>query len=196
MNRILLFLLLVFIVSSCKEDPIYLPKPRLFPKVEYPVKEYQKFAESYCDFTFEYPSYAYIEQEESFFNEKPIHPCWFDIVIPSLNGSIHCSYFEIKGKESFDKLIKDAFNLTGKHNIKADFRDEMLIEKPNDVSGIIFDVSGPVASPTQFYLTDSTKHFLRGALYFNNKVQPDSMAPVYEFLKEDIAKLIETFEWQ
>ena len=96
----------------------------------------------------------------------------------------------------FDKLVKDAFKLSGKHNIKANYRDEMVIKKENHVSGIIFDIAGPVASPTQFYLTDSTNHFLRGALYFNNRVEPDSMAPIYEFIKKDIAKLIETFSWQ
>ena len=186
---------LIIFLHACHEDPWLVPKPRLFPKVEYPEKEYQTFKETYCEFSFEYPKYAYIEQEKSFFNEKPIHPCWFDIVIPAFNGRIHCSYFEIHNQEEFDKLVKDAFNLTGKHNIKANFRDEMLIEKNNQVSGIIFDVDGPVASPTQFYLTDSTRHFFRGALYFHNKVQPDSMAPIYEFIKKDIAKLIETFSW-
>lgn len=181
---------------SCQEESNRIPKPRMFPKVEYPVKEYQKFEQSYCNFTFDFPVYASIEKEESFFEEKPLNPCWFDIVIPSLNGRIHCSYFDIKNDQSFDKLVSDAFKLTGQHNIKANYRDEMLIEKPNNVSGVIFDVDGPVASPTQFYLTDSTNHFLRGALYFNNKVDPDSMAPVHDFIKRDIAKMIETFSWK
>ena len=194
--RISWILLLVMFVLSCKEEPTYVPKPRLFPKVEYPEKSYQEFDFDYCKMSFEYPTYAYIEQETNFFNEDPLHPCWFDIVVPDLNGRIHCSYFEINSQEDFDKLIKDAFSLTGKHNIKANFRDEMRIEKPNNVSGIIFDVAGPVASPAQFFLTDSTNHFLRGALYFNNVVRPDSMAPVYEFLKDDIARLIETFSWE
>jgi len=194
-NNILLALILLMFIS-CQEESNRIPKPRMFPKVEYPVKEYQKFEQSYCNFTFDFPVYASIEKEESFFEEKPLNPCWFDIVIPSLNGRIHCSYFDIKNDQSFDKLVSDAFKLTGQHNIKANYRDEMLIEKPNNVSGVIFDVDGPVASPTQFYLTDSTNHFLRGALYFNNKVDPDSMAPVHDFIKRDIAKMIETFSWK
>ena len=190
-----LLIIILSVLFSCRQEQALMPKPRLFPKIDFPEKEYQKFEEGYCNMTFDYPSYAHIEKEDNFFNEAPLHPCWFDIVVPSLNSRIHCSYIELNSQNDFDKAIKDAFNLAGKHNIKADYRDEMVIKKSEDVSGIIFDLHGPVATPAQFFLTDSTKHFVRGALYFNNKVQPDSMAPVYEFMKQDIARLVESFEW-
>ena len=61
-----------------------------------------------------------------------------------------------------------------------------------------FDVDGPVASPIQFYLTDSLQqqHFIRGAFYFNSRAEPDSLAPVLSFIKEDIQVMLQSFQWE
>ncbi len=195
MNRFLSVLILgVLLFQSC-EEVIYTPKPRAYPKVVYPEKVYQSFDKNYCKFTFEYPEYAKIEQDTLFFNEKPVDPCWFDILIPAFNAKIHCSYYPINSVNTFDKLNSDAFDLASKHNLKANYIDDLVIKKPNGVSGIAFNLEGEVASPFQFFLTDSTTHFVRGALYFNTQSRPDSLAPVKDFVKTDIMHLINTFEW-
>ncbi|MBK8720949.1 MAG: hypothetical protein IPL95_01290 [Saprospiraceae bacterium] len=186
--------LMAILFFSCEDAP-YVPKPKVYPKINFPEKKYQPFDKNYCKFSFEYPVYAQIQQDTMFFEEKPNNPCWFNIHFPELNADIHCSYYNITGKKSFDKLVNDAHELANKHNIKADYIDEMKIQKPNHVSGFVFDIEGPAASPFQFYLTDSTRHFMRGSLYINAKTNPDSLAPVYKFLKEDILQLINTFEW-
>lgn len=100
------------------------------------------------------------------------------------------------GENTLDKLIGDAFILASKHNVKADFREEVLIRKPNHVNGLMFNIEGPVASSINFYLTDSINHFVRASLYFKNTVNPDSIAPVLDFVREDIEKIITTFEWK
>ena len=164
--------------------------------MEYPEKNYQKFTEPYCNFTFEYPSYAHIEQEKSFFNEKPIHPCWFDIFMPQFDAKIHCSYYPINETNNFDQLTSDAFTMANQHNLKANYIDDLIISKPNRVGGIVFNIEGPVASPFQFFLSDSTSHFLRGALYFNTQARPDSLQPVIDFVKTDIMHMINTFDWK
>jgi len=187
--------LFVFIVS-CADQGAPIPKPRLYPRVIFPVKEYQKFDETYCDFTFEYPSYAEIIQDTIFFGEAPLNPCWFDIVIKELNGKVHCSYFPISKPADLEGYVNDAFKFSSKHNDKADFRDEMVITKPNDVSGILFEMGGQVATPVHFFLTDSINHYFRASMYFYSPTNPDSMDIVHEFVKTDIAKMIETFEWQ
>jgi len=64
------------------------------------------------------------------------------------------------------------------------------------VYGIVYNVEGPAASPYQFFVTDSTHHFLRGALYFNTQARPDSLAPVAAFMKADVNRLIETLKWK
>ncbi len=183
-------------LTACGPDIVPIPKPRAFPRVHYPVKNYQSFNENYCGFTFQYPAYARVEQDTLFFNEKPAHSCWFDIFISEFDARVHCSYYPISGNENFENLREDAFKMVQKHNIKASYIDEFRIQKPNSVQGFVFNIEGPAASPFQFYLTDSTNHFLRGALYFNTQARPDSLAPIFNFVKEDIMHMINTFEWQ
>lgn len=94
------------------------------------------------------------------------------------------------------KLIDDAFNMTNKHSIKASGIDDSLIVTPYNVHGMFFKVEGDVATANQFFLTDSTKNFLRGALYFDATPNEDSLRPVNNFLVEDMKHLINTFKWK
>jgi gliding motility-associated lipoprotein GldD len=192
-NSIWLLLLIVF--AACKEE-IAMPKPRMYPRVIFPEHSYQPFDENYCHFNFEMPKYAKVEQDTTFFDEKPADPCWFNLDIPELNAKLYCSYYPITAQNPLEKLRNDAFKIASKHNIKADFIDELPISKPDGTSGFIFNLEGPVASPFQFYLTDSTHHFLHGSLYINAQVNTDSLAPVIEFLKVDVMHAINTLTWK
>ena len=196
--RFLLFIFIIIVTANACEDPIYTPKPRAYPKVVYPEKAYQAFTEGYCDFTFEYPRYAIIEQDKDFFDEAPLHPCWFNVYMPDFEGRIYCSYIPVTDEKPFDELKRDAFNMTDWHTKRATYIDEFPINKPNGVKGMLFKVDGPAASPVQFFLTDSLNqtHFLRGALYFDTKIQPDSLAPIYDFVTKDVEHLLQTFEWK
>lgn len=186
----------VLICISCNGEQVENPKPRAFPKVVFPERNIEKFSSEECPFTFQYMDYAVIEKKETFFDEKPLSPCWFDLSLPDFNGRIHVSYIEIDSPKHFDKLVADAFKLSGKHNVKANYIDEMKFKNENNASGVIFNLEGPVASPFQFYMTDSTDHFLRGSLYLNTQVRPDSLAPIYDFLKKDITLILNTLEWE
>ncbi|GJM31773.1 MAG: gliding motility lipoprotein GldD [Saprospiraceae bacterium] len=194
MRAFLFFMLTGFLFTAC-EEPAMVPKPRGFPRVVYPEKSYQSFDKDYCSFTFDYPTYAVIQQDTSFFGETPAHPCWFDIYFPDFDSRLHCSFYPISKEKDFSTLKKDAFEMADWHNKRANYIDEIPINLNNQVSGFIFEMQGPAASPIQFYLTDSTRHFMRGALYFNTQTRPDSLAPVYLFLKNDVFKMIETFRW-
>ncbi len=196
-RNLVLFLLIIFagIIISCQDGPVLAPKPRAFPKIDFPEPEFVAFNEDFCQFTFERPAYTEVEQDTLFFDEKPNDPCWFNLYYPMFNCRIHCSYYPISDENPFSKLNNDAHKLAMEHNRKATYIDEMRLEKPNHVYGFIFNLEGPVATPFQFYLTDSTRHFLRGALYFNTQVRPDSLAPLYEFVKNDITHMINTFAW-
>lgn len=187
---------MVLIVTSCN-DPIYVPKPRMYPRVNFPQGDNIVIQQEYCNLTFEFPDYANVERDSFFFEGQPSDPCWFDLQIPALNAEIHCSYSPIENRDKFDDLINDAFKLAGKHNIKANYRKESLIEnKMENVYGLLFNIEGPVATPIQFYLTDSTTNFFRGSLYFNDKVDPDSTQVLVDFLSLDINHMIETFKWK
>lgn len=193
-----LLVVVLAIMQSCTGEPLLSPKPRAFPKVEYPNKEYRQLDTVFCDFTFEYPTYAEIQQKTQFFDEKPVNSCWFDIYVPKFDCAIHCSYYPIEKQEgkSFEDLKQDAFKLTDYHNKKANYINPVPIELNPDKKGFIFEIDGPVASPYQFYLSDGNKHFLRGALYFNTRIHTDSLAPIYDFLKKDINHLVATLQWK
>lgn len=183
--------------ASCVEETSTLPKPRAYPRVEFPTGQPAAFALEVCPFTFARPSYTRVERDTTYFDEAPAHPCWFDLVTPRLNGRVHFSYYPIDSEDAFDDLRDDAFDLAGKHTIVASYIDEQAISRPEaNVSGFAFDIEGDVASPFQFYVTDSTRHFLRGALYVNAQARADSLAPVYAFLRDDLLEVVETLAWE
>jgi gliding motility-associated lipoprotein GldD len=86
--------------------------------------------------------------------------------------------------------------MTNKNTVKAYSIDDSLITNPNNVNGIFFKLGGDVATANQFFLTDSTKHFLRGALYFDATPNEDSLSIVSRFLIDDVRHLINTFKWK
>ncbi len=194
MNHLLWIVCLCCLVGSCTSE-LPDPKPRGYPKVEYPDRTYQQFDTGFCAFAFEYPAYATVEQDTAFFEEVPANPCWFDLYFQDFEGRIHFSYYPIDSEANWETLRDDAFEMADVHQKRANSIDEIRISKPGGVGGLAFDIKGPAASPYQFFLTDSSKHFLRAALYFNTQARPDSLAPIVEFVKEDISHLIETFEW-
>lgn len=93
-------------------------------------------------------------------------------------------------------MVNDAYNLTYKHSLKASFIDDSLFRTPNNVTGVMFKVGGDAATASQFYLTDSIHHFLRGALYFDAPPNEDSLKPSNDFIVEDLRHMINTFEWK
>ena len=192
---VMLFVLMLFI--TCANEPVIVPKPRIYPKIEFPAKNYIPFISPSCPFEMEIPSYFEFVKDSSSFEIKPNSFCWFDLRCESLNASYHLSYLPIESRASYDELVSDAFELVDKHNVKANYRRERLVSLSNkNLYGLIFEIDGPVASPFQFYLTDSTHHFLRGSLYFKTKVNQDSLAPALLFIKNDFEHMLETFSWK
>lgn len=176
--------------------PAQLPKPKGYFKIHFPEKAYQTYSNTDCPFTFNYPVYGVISRDTSFFDSIPKDPCWMNIDIPSLNSTIYLSYKDIGGKNDLAKLVDDAHKLTFRHTVKADFIDESEINNQHGVYGLLYDVGGNAASAVQFFLTDSTTHFIRGSLYFNTVPNADSLAPAVSFLKDDIVEMIKTFRWK
>lgn len=191
-------LVLFTLFTACSTDgPPPTPKPRAFPKIDYPNYTYQSFDKDYCSFTFQYPTYAEVIQDNSFFADQPVHPCWFDLYIPAFDSRLHCSYVEVGADKSLDQLRSDAFEMADYHTKRANYIDELRIDRKDEaeVEGFAFAIEGPAATPFQFYLTDGEDHFFRASLYFNTQVRPDSLRPIYDFVRKDIMKMIETFAW-
>lgn len=185
-----LFLLLGF---SC--NSVFTPKPRGYFKIDFPKHEYKSFDQAGFPYSFEYPVYASIVRDTSFFESKPENPYWINIDFPRFNARIYISYKEI-GPNSFDRLKDDAYKMTFKHSYKATSIDDSVMKTPLGVSGIFFNVGGNAATAKQFFVSDSTKHFLRGALYFDTTPNADSLGIVNQFLQADMAHLINSLKWR
>ena len=183
----ILFIISAIFLSSCSNNNP-LPKPKTYFRIDLPEKEYTEY-NCDCPFKFEYPKYSKIETKNSY------EPCWLDITFPQNNAVIYFTYKKVDN--NLDSLTNDSYEFAYKHTIKADAIDEYpFINFPNKVFGILYDLKGNTATAVQFFLTDSTHHFVRASLYFNTVPNKDSLKPVIEFIREDIVHLIETFEWK
>lgn len=186
-----------FIVySGCGSSEIRVPRPRAYPRVEYPDRNFKSFQETVCPLTFQYPDYMQVIRRENFFEDNPAHPCWFDLDMPVFKATLHCSYSSIGSGRDFDGLVTDAFKIADQINLRANYMDEIRVANTHGVSGLLMEFSGSAASPLHFYLTDSTNHFLKASLYFRSRVAPDSLAPITDFLRDDLAVIINTTQFQ
>jgi gliding motility-associated lipoprotein GldD len=188
-----MLLLISLCLQSCNSS--YTPKRRGYFRIDFPRHEYQAFDRPGYPYSFEYPVYANVIKDSSFFDTVPENPYWINVDFPRFAARIYISYKQI-GPNSYDKLTDDAFKMTYKHAAKASSIDQTVIHTPNGVGGIFFHVGGNAATAQQFFLTDSTRHFLRGALYFDTTPNEDSLAIVNKFLQEDLRHLINTFKWK
>jgi gliding motility-associated lipoprotein GldD len=193
------FLIPVIVVlcsfASCGPDT-YTPRPRGYFRISFPERGYQPFDKPDYPYGFEYPVYARIIRDTVFFDEKPDNPYWINMDFPDFNAQVFMTYKEIKPGQPFEKLIEDAYKMSYFHDIRADYIADHAFQTPNNVHGIYYNVGGNAASNIQFYATDSVKHFLWGALYFNVTPNADSLKPVNEFIRKDLDRLIETLYWK
>lgn len=186
-----LFIALYF--TACNSDPR--PRPKGYFQIDFPEKKYVLFNEPGFPYTFEYPVYGKVVRDTTFFDEKPENPYWINLDFPDFGGRIYISYKTI-GSNKFETLVEDAFKMTSKHSLKATSIDEIPVKGGPGITGFVFDVGGNAATGKQFFVTDSTKHFLRGALYFDATPNYDSIKPVDQFLYKDMQHLIETLKWK
>jgi gliding motility-associated lipoprotein GldD len=181
-------LILLLFFYSCNQD--YVPKPRGYFRIDMPEKKYSRFSPADCPFSFEIPQYVSVVRDTNNLAE----PCWMYIKFSRFNGEIFLSYKEVKN--NLNKFLEDSHTLVYKHTVKADQITEKRVGNTNNVYGILYDIGGNAASSVQFFATDSTKHFIRGALYFNVAPNIDSIRPVLNFIKKDVQHLINTMEWK
>ncbi|MCF8302935.1 MAG: gliding motility lipoprotein GldD [Bacteroidales bacterium] len=184
------FLWLILLISSCGGND-YSPKPRGYIRIDLPEKNYVKLDTNF-PYTFEYPAYTKITRNPSVSG----HPYWINIVYPGYKGKVHLSYKQVNG--NLGKYIEDSYKMAMQHIPKANAIKETVIRSSErHVYGTTYRIGGTeAASPYQFYVTDSTDHFLRGALYFNVVPNNDSLRPVIDFIIEDINHMLSTLHWK
>ncbi|MDQ1332585.1 MAG: hypothetical protein QG576_620 [Bacteroidota bacterium] len=191
----LMIIFSIIILSGCRE--VAVPKPKGFFRIDLPPREYTLFNGNILNtailpVSFEYPVYGNIILNDNYKSE----PGWFNIEFPSYKAKIYLTYKDLKS--NIDTLMEETYRLNVKNHItKADAINELVISDPdNRVYGILYDLKGNTATAVQFFITDSISHFLRGSLYFEAEPDPDSLAPVINFFREDIIHIIETTQWK
>lgn len=184
--RRLLFLVLFFGFGSCQKPPT--PKMHSYFRIDFPKKDYA-LLEVEGLYSFELPSYAHWQKEDT------TQYAWQNIYFPLQNGQLHLSYFPLNN--NLAEYIEDTHKFAYKHTIKADAILPKEYRAPDrKVYGVLYNISGNTASSVQFFVTDSTKHFLRGSLYLNEKPNKDSLNIVIDFLEQDVVRLMQTIEWK
>ncbi|GAB3202611.1 gliding motility-associated lipoprotein GldD [Pontibacter aydingkolensis] len=170
----------------------YTPKPKGYNRIDLPSQTYQQLQAEH-PYTFEFSEHAKIRPDSSTIAQ----PHWIHILYPGMGADVQLTYKNLKGNtEALNAMIEDARKLTGKHQIKAYSIEEAEVRTPSGDIASVFELEGEVPSQFQFYVTDSTTHFLRGALYFRTATQNDSLAPIIEFVKKDIIHMLNTLQWK
>lgn len=204
-------ILIIAFLFGC--NSAYTSKKRGYYKIDFPEKKYNRFQQPAFPFSFEYPAYANIVRDSSYFENSSDNPYWLNIDFPQFRGKIFMSYktiggssvYKVKtadgykdstGVNSFESLVNDCYKLTYRNDIKAYSIDDSIMHTNNNITGIFFRLTGNVATAKQFFLSDTTKHFLRGALYFDTTPNEDSLKPVNDFLEQDMKHLINTLQWK
>jgi len=174
----------IILLNSCEQS--YIPKPRGYYRIDFPKKEYK--TTHLNSFSFDLSKAADIVPNK----KDSLH--WINIHYKKLKATIYLTYFD--KIDSLEQLVSDAREMAYKHAVKADDIIQMPFAFPEKkVYGSIYNIEGEAASAVNFYITDSTNNFLRGALYFNCEINVDSLKPSINYLKGDIQKLLESFYW-
>lgn len=193
MKRFFLYSLLGISLVGCidsNEDEVISPKPRAYYSLTFPEKKY-KLYETDCPFSFEIPVYATVEPS----TDRAAKPCWLNVKYPMYKAQLYLSYGAVNN--NLPSYLKDARELAVRHQVKASGLEQQVIMRDSaKVYGLLYDIEGNTASAVQFYLTDSTKNFLRGSLYFNCPPNIDSLQIVINYLRQDVLHMIQTFTWK
>jgi gliding motility-associated lipoprotein GldD len=173
----------------------FTPKATGYPAIELPNKNYLSNAVIDLPYSFDIPSYAVVDKKIANGGVNQQQKGWMNLQFPTLNATLYISYNAVQ-KDKLEVLVRDAYNFANNHSNKASFIEDSAFENPNGLKGVFFHLGGDVASPYQFFITDSSRHFLRGALYFDTTPNADSLAPVIDFLYQDLKQLVNSFHWK
>jgi gliding motility-associated lipoprotein GldD len=184
--------LLLISCGTKSDNQDFVPKPKGYNRIDLPAANYLQMTENH-PFSFQYSNHAVLKPDTVRWAE----PHWMYVYYPEFGAMIQLTYKPLNGdKAKLSKLIDDAHKLAAKHGAKAYSIQDMVLKTPSGKTAMLMELEGEVPTYLQFYTTDSTKHYLRGALYFNTSLKSDSLAPVIDYLKKDVLKLLNTLEWK
>jgi len=183
----LLQILSIFIgilcLASCQEEVVVKPAAKL--RLQYPVPTYEKVITA-CGFNFEKNKITQIEKKPN---------CAINVSYPEMKATVYLTYQNIE--DNLKELLQDAQKLTYDHTVKAnEIFEQPRVDSINKVYGMFYMINGDAATQSQFYVTDSIRHFITGAVYFEAKPNFDSIYPAVVYLREDVRRIMETISWK
>jgi len=186
-------MLVLFSFFACgKEEQHYVPKPKGYNRISLPAHVFQKLTEEH-PYTFEFSKWAKVLPDTFSIAQKD----WLFIQYPRFAANIQLTYKPLgKDQNKLKEYINDSYKLAGKHQIRASSIQESKILTRSGRTVTLFKIEGDVPSPYQFYTTDSTNHFLRGAIYFPVATKNDSLRPVIDYIQKDMLQLLNTLYWR
>jgi len=178
--------------TSSEEEKSFMPRPKGFPLIDIPAHLYQTIENGH-PFSFELSKQAVVKKDTFAMSE----PHWMYIYYPRWDAFIQLTYKSVGGdRKKLDKMIRDSYVLASKHQMKANRIEDAILTTRDGRKATVIELEGEIATPFQFFVTDSTTHFLRGAVYLNTAMKNDSLSPVIRYLKEDAIHLIQTLRWK
>lgn len=183
----------IFLLSSCgSKDTGFLPKPKGYNRLDLPEHAYQQLSLN-LPYTFEYSKAAIVIPDAS----AGAEPNWIVVEYPNLDAKVQFTYKPLHGNlKKLDEHVADAYKLASKHQVKATSQVESVVKLKTGYKAVIIELEGEVPSHYQFYLTDTTNHYLRGVAYLKRATLNDSLLPLVNYLKQDCRHMLETLKWK
>ncbi len=181
-----------FVLLSACEDNVYLPKPKGYNRIDLPEPAFQILPDTF-PYKFSYSNYAELSADSNEHAER----YWANLYYKDFDAIIQITYKSLSNPDIKPEiLLNEAFELTMKHDAKAYGIEEKLVALPNGQIASLTELEGEVPTQLQFFTSDTLRHFFRGALYFNTATKNDSLAPIINFIKNDVMQMLNSFEWK
>lgn len=178
--------------GSSSENADYVPKPKGYPRIDLPTPRYTPLAPGH-PYQFEVNQLARV-LPDTFARAEPD---WIFVYYPTLKATVQLTYKPVNNDvDRLRGLLADAYKLAAKHNVKAYSIQQQKVKLKNGVGASLITLDGEVPSQFQFVTTDSTRNFLRGALYFDTATANDSLAPIINYVRADMMQMLNTLTWR
>lgn len=171
----------------------YTPLPQAYLRIDLPQTVYNVADTHPLPLIFEKNAVAQLTVKESTPREV-----WVDLEYPQWDGVVFLSYKRLDSPADLRGQTDTSLRLLeGHYQFSSGVEERAYSDPDNHVYGTVYHLHGSkVASTYQFWVTDSTRHFLRGAFYLNRTPNNDSLAPVIDYVQADIDHLVETIRWR
>ena len=192
-NNILIWFALATMLFAACGGGDYTPKPQAYLRIDMPEHSYSLCDTALLPFVFEAGSNMMLAEKDAPKGEQ-----WIDLMYPQWDGVVFLTYKHLNGPADLRSQTDESARLLEKHYLlSSGIEEQGYDDAANRVFGTVYYLKGSkVASTCQFWVTDSVHHYLRGALFLNRSPNNDSLAPVLNYIQEDIEHLVETLRWR